>query len=41
MTYTEVFQDFLVITEDFRVSRVPEDLHGSRPDKIKYLNFIF
>ena len=31
----------LVITEDFRVSRMPKDLHGSRPDKIKYFNFIF
>ena len=31
----------LVITEDLRVSRMPEDLHESRTDKIKYLNFIF
>ena len=31
----------LVITEDFRVSLLTEDLHGSRLIKIKYLNFIF
>ena len=39
-----LFRDFghtLVIIEDLCVSHLPEDLHGSRLIKIKYLSFIF
>ena len=48
MNYTEAFQTFfrdsvqtLVITEDFRVSLLPEDLYGICLIKIKYFSFIF
>ena len=48
MNYTEAFHNFfrdsiqtLVITEDFRVSLLPEDLHGICLIKIKYFSFIF
>ena len=40
-TFDLPFDQILVTTEDLCVSHLYEELHVSRPDKIKYLSFNF